>query len=71
MRRVVVTTFVSADGVMEAPEDWSTPFWSDETETYKRDEVMASDALLMGRVTYDELAPPGRRCPIRTDSRTR
>lgn len=56
MRRLIVTTFVSADGVMETPEHWSPPFRSAQGRRYKLDELLASDALLMGRVTYDELA---------------
>lgn len=56
MRRVIITTFVSADGVMEAPENWMPSFWSEEAEAYKREEVLASDALLLGRATYLELS---------------
>lgn len=52
-RNVVVSEFVSLDGVMEAPDQWHFPFWSDEMGTYKRDELFASDALLLGRVTYE------------------
>ncbi len=29
MRKVVVTEFITLDGVMEAPEKWSFPFWND------------------------------------------
>lgn len=56
MRRLIVTTFVSADGVMETPENWTSPFRSAQGRRYKLDELLASDALLMGRVTYGELA---------------
>jgi dihydrofolate reductase len=41
---------------MEAPDQWHFPFWSDEMGTYKRDELFASDALLLGRVTYEGFA---------------
>jgi dihydrofolate reductase len=52
---------MTLDGLMEAPggEDslgersgWSIPFFSEETAKFKLDELLASDALLMGRVTY-------------------
>ena len=53
MRKVVVTMFVSLDGVMEDPA-WTFPYWNDEIAKYRLDELFASDALLLGRVTYTE-----------------
>lgn len=55
MRKVVVSEFVSVDGVMEHP-NWTFPFGSEEQEKYKLDELFASDALLLGRVTYEGFA---------------
>ena len=51
MRKVVVSEFVSLDGVMEDP-GWTFQFASEEQEKFKFDELSASDALLLGRVTY-------------------
>ena len=51
MRKVVVTEFVSLDGVIENPV-WTGPYWNDEIAKFKFDELFASDALLLGRVTY-------------------
>jgi hypothetical protein len=51
VRNVVVSEFVTLDGVMEAPDKSSLPYWNDELAEYKRDEPFASDALLLGRVT--------------------
>src|SRR5215204_7288541 len=56
MRRVIVSEFVSLDGVMEAPETWTLQFGSEEQERYKFDELAAADALLLGRTTYEGLA---------------
>jgi dihydrofolate reductase len=56
MRRVIVSEFVSLDGVMEAPETWTLPFGSEEQQRYKFDELAAADALLLGRTTYDGFA---------------
>ena len=65
MARVIVTEFVSLDGVMEAPggDDgfvrgaWTFEFdRGDEGNKFKVDETMASDALLLGRKTYDGFA---------------
>jgi len=64
MRKVVVTMFVSLDSVTEAPEKWSFPFWNDEIAKFKHDELFASDALLLGRVTYQGFAAAW---PSRTD----
>ncbi|HZY56293.1 MAG TPA: hypothetical protein VFE09_00690 [Rubrobacteraceae bacterium] len=47
MRRVIVSEFVSLDGVMEASEKWHFPYWSDEMGEYKSDELAAADALLL------------------------
>jgi len=56
MRKVVVTMFLTLDGVIEAPEKWSFPYWDDETEKFKTDELFAADAHLLGRVTYQGFA---------------
>ena len=56
MRKVVVTMFVTLDGVMEAPEKWCFPFWNDEIAKFKHDELFATDAHLLGRVTYETFA---------------
>ena len=55
MRNLVVTEFLSLDGVMEAPA-WTFPYWNDEIATFKGEETSASDALLLGRVTYQGFA---------------
>ncbi len=56
MRKVIVSEFVSLDGVMEAPDQWHFPFFNEEAGKYKFDELFASDALLLGRVTYEGFA---------------
>jgi dihydrofolate reductase len=65
MAKVVVSQFVSVDGVIEDPggsEGWERGGWAfkyergPEGDKFKLDEVMASDALLLGRVTYDGFA---------------
>ena len=55
MRKVVVSEFVSLDGVMEEP-DWSLRLTGEEQQKYKLDELSAVDALLLGRTTYEEFA---------------
>ena len=55
MRRVVVSEFISLDGVVEDPR-WTFEFPSEDRDQFKFDELAASDALLLGRVTYEGFA---------------
>ncbi len=55
MRRVIVSEFVALDGVMEDP-GWTFQFSGEEQDKVKFDELSASDALLLGRVTYEGFA---------------
>jgi dihydrofolate reductase len=56
MRKVIVTEFLTLDDVMEAPDKWQFPYWHDEINKFKHDELFASDAQLLGRVTYQGFA---------------
>jgi dihydrofolate reductase len=56
MRKVIVSTYVTLDGIMEAPENWLFPFWNEETSKYAHDQLFSSDALLLGRETYQAFA---------------
>jgi dihydrofolate reductase len=65
MGRIVVTEFVSLDGVVEAPgggEDFRHGGWSfeinrgEEGDKFKLDEALDAEALLLGRVTYEGFA---------------
>lgn len=62
MGQIVVSSFLSVDGVMEAPEKWSLPFWNDEIGSFKERELQESEAQLLGRTTYEGFATswPGR-----------
>ena len=51
--RLVATEYLSLDGVFEEPGKWSGPFFNDEAGQFKWNELQASDALLMGRKTYE------------------
>ena len=55
MREVVVVELVSLDGVMESPEEWAFSYSYDEIEEANASGMAASDALLMGRVTYEQM----------------
>jgi dihydrofolate reductase len=55
VRNVIVSTYVTLDGVFEDP-GWSAPYWSDDAQRFARDQLWASDALLLGRNTYEAFA---------------
>jgi dihydrofolate reductase len=56
MRKVVAVELVSLDGVMESPEEWAFSYSNDEMEEANASGMAASDALLLGRVTYEQMA---------------
>jgi dihydrofolate reductase len=65
MGKLVVSEFISLDGVVEAPggeeslgerSGWTFPYVSGEFRQFKRDELFAGEALLLGRRTYEGFA---------------
>ena len=54
--KLVAVELVSLDGVMEAPEEWAFSYSNDEMEEANASGMAASDALLLGRVTYEQMA---------------
>jgi hypothetical protein len=65
MRKIIVTEFMTLDGVVEAPGGnetphphggWQSPYHHPETGKYKIDELARVDALLLGKITYELFA---------------
>lgn len=56
MSKIVATEFLALDGVFEDPHLWHFPFFNDKAMQYKMDELRATDALLLGRKTYEGFA---------------
>jgi len=64
VRKIIVSEFVTLDGVMEAPggepghphSGWVRDFMSPDQLRYKLDEVLDAESLLIGRVTYESFA---------------
>ena len=64
MRKLIVSEFVTLNGVMEAPggepshphSGWVIDHMGPEQEQYKLDEVLEAESLLLGRVTYEGFA---------------
>lgn len=80
MGKIVLSEFVSLDGVMEAPggepgykhTGWVATFADTGQFAYKLDEVLAHEALLLGRRTYEGFAAAWpARLPARQSRRRR
>jgi dihydrofolate reductase len=64
MQKLIVTEFVTLDGVMEAPggepthphSGWVGDYFNDEIGAYKQQEVFDADIHLLGRITYESFA---------------
>jgi dihydrofolate reductase len=56
VRKVVAVELVSVDGVIESPEEWAFSYSDDEMEEANASGMASSDAMLLGRVTYEGLA---------------
>ena len=56
MRKIVAGLFISLDGVFEAPDQWHFPYFNDEMGEAVESQMAGSDAMLLGRVTYEEFA---------------
>ena len=56
MRKIVAGLFISLDGVVESPDKWQFPYFNDEMGAEVGAQMDAADAMLLGRVTYQEFA---------------
>jgi dihydrofolate reductase len=56
VRKIAAGLFTSLDGVVEAPEKWTGPYFSDEVGQAVGALMAANDAMLLGRVTYEGFA---------------
>lgn len=61
MSRITVQTHVTLDGVIESPPEALLPYMSDEGRQATLELALASDALLLGRMTWQRLAPAWRK----------
>lgn len=57
MRKVVSWLFISLDGVVEAPNEWQFDVFNDEMIADLASQTDAEDAILLGRVSYQEWLP--------------
>ena len=56
MRKIIESTLVSLDGVIEDPHLWATQYFNSEAEKYALELLSTSDAMLIGRRTYEFFA---------------
>src|SRR4051812_21361636 len=56
MRKIIVSTMVTLNGVMESPQNWSFDYMNEELMKYASDQLFATDALIMGRLTFEGFA---------------
>jgi dihydrofolate reductase len=57
MRKIINSTYVSLDGDQQTLDQWHFDYWSDELAAYAERLLGSSDALLMGRGTYEGFEP--------------
>jgi dihydrofolate reductase len=57
MRKLIVSTLISLDGVFEDPRSWTGPYFDDTAAADSLAKLQESDAMLMGRGTYEYFAP--------------
>jgi dihydrofolate reductase len=55
-RNVIASLYVTLDGFIDEPGRWSFDFWSEEAAQFKARELFATDAMLLGRLTYEGVA---------------
>lgn len=56
MRKIFVSTFITLDGIFEAPNIWSLDHFDEEAGKFAGEQFQSCDALLLGRVTYEGFA---------------
>ncbi len=56
MRKIIVSTMMTIDAVMENPQNWSFDYANDEFMQYASEQLAGADALIMGRETYEGFA---------------
>jgi len=60
--RLVATEYLTLDGIFEEPGQWSFPFFNEEAQQFKFDELRASDRCCSGARPMRVSRPRGRPC---------
>jgi dihydrofolate reductase len=56
MRKLIESTFVTLNGAIENPQNWSPPYWDEDHFGYSAKLMENTEALLLGRITYEGFA---------------
>ncbi|TCC55141.1 hypothetical protein E0H73_36750 [Kribbella pittospori] len=56
MRKLIESTFMTLNGAIDNPQNWSTPYWDDEHSAYSVALMDGVDAQVLGRATYEAFA---------------
>ncbi|HEU4946521.1 MAG TPA: dihydrofolate reductase family protein [Kribbella sp.] len=56
MRKLIESTFMTLDGVVSEPQNWSAPYWDEDHNAYAAGLMTDADALVLGRATYEGFA---------------
>jgi len=56
VRNLIVTENISLDGMIDAQDGWFSPYGGDDLAAINREHMAAADAVLLGRVTYEQFA---------------
>ncbi|MFF5264800.1 dihydrofolate reductase family protein [Actinomadura viridis] len=56
MRKIINSTYISLDGVIERPHEWTFDYFDGEAQQYARDLLFSCGALISGRATYEGFA---------------
>ncbi|MET9315961.1 dihydrofolate reductase family protein [Kribbella sp. NPDC003505] len=56
MRKLIESTFITLNGVIDEPQNWSPPYWDDEHAAYTQGLMEGVEAQVLGRVTYEGMA---------------
>jgi len=54
LRKIIVSEFLTLDGVMESPDKWQPSYVSDDVAETIQTQILGCGAMLFGRVTYEE-----------------
>ncbi|TDW84503.1 dihydrofolate reductase [Kribbella pratensis] len=56
MRKLIESTFVTLNGVIDEPQNWSPPYWDEEHMAYNQSLMEGVEGQVLGRVTYEGFA---------------
>ena len=56
MKKIIVSTFGTLDGVIENPQHWSFDYFDEEAAKFAMEQLFSADTLLIGRDTYQSFA---------------